>query len=430
MRIIQLIPGAGNTFYCENCLRDNALAKTLLRRNHEVMITPLYLPILADECNGHIASPVFFGGINVFLQQKFRIFRQTPRWVDRLFDARPLMKWAAGMTGMTRASDLAETTLSMLQGESGRQAKELHRLVEWLYSGPKPDIIHLSNALLSGMAPALKKDLNIPIVCSLQDEDIFINPLPDPQNTVIWDQISSNAESVDAFISVSEFYKQRMHERLRIPAERISVIPNAIFTEDFKPRQHSPDPPVIGYLERQCSEKGLHVLIEAFILLKKRNRLPGLKCRIAGGKTADDEAYIRMLRRRIRETGIEGDVEFLHNLIRPEKLDFLNSLTVFSVPAVHEEAFGMYILEALAAGVPVVQPRHGAFPEILDATGGGVLCEPDDAEDLSLALEELLLHPDRANALGQRGRSAVLERYGMEKMVDAYLKVYEVAAAS
>ncbi len=429
MKIVQLIPGAGNTFYCENCLRDNGLVRTLREMGHDVLVVPLYLPLLTDEpdvCSSDV--PIFFGGINVYLQQKSALFRKTPRWIDRVFDSPKLLKLAAGMASMTNAEDLAETMLSMLRGEEGRQVKELERLVKWLASRESPDVVHFSNALLLGMAQRIKEELNVPVVCSLQDEDIFVDVLPESQRQIVWETLAQRAAEVDAFIAVSNYYKDFMCTRLGIPDDRVHVVYNGINLEGYKKGSSPPDPPVIGYLERQCREKGLGTLVEAFIILKKRNCVQGLKLRIAGGKTADDELFVEDICQRLDEQGLSDDVEFLPNLIREYRLAFLRTISIMSVPAEHKEAFGIYMIEALASEVPVVQPRHGAFPELLEATGGGILYEPNDAEALATAIEKLLLNPEHARELGKQGRKAVLENFSVERMAYDVVGILEKVA--
>ena len=413
---------------------------TLRKLGHDVLVVPLYLPILTDEdsvCSNDV--PIFFGGINVYLQQKSALFRKTPRWIDRIFDSPKFLKWAAGKANMTRYEDLAETTLSMLRGEEGRQAKELERLIEWLASREPPDVIHFSNALLLGMVRRIKGELHVPVVCSLQDEDIMVDALPEPHRQIVWDTLSQCAVDVDAFISVSNYYKDFMCERLGIPTARVNVVYNGINLEghELAGQSHAatlPNPPVIGYLERQCRDKGLLMLVEAFIILKEKARMDcndsviATKLRIAGGKTADDEPFVREIQQRLAQHGLSDDVEFLSNLNREEKLDFLRTLSIMSVPAEHKEAFGLYIIEALASGVPVVQPRHGAFPELLEATGGGVLCEPNDTHSLATAIEKLLLNPECARELGKQGRKAVLEKFSVERMASEVVRVLEEVA--
>lgn len=425
MKIIQLIPGSGGAFYCENCLRDSGLFRTLHSQGQDVLRLPLYLPIVSEEFGCHSSKSVFFGGVNVYLQQKSALFRKTPRWLDRLFDSTKLLKWAAGMGGMTSANELGEMTLSMLRGEEGRQVKELERLVKWLTEEEPPDVIHFSNALLLGMARRIKQELHVPVVCSLQDEDIWVDALPDSLRDMVWETIAERAAEVDAFISVSQYYKDLMCERLRISADRIHVIYSGIEVQDYQQSDLPTDPPVIGYLERQCREKGLATLIEAFIVLRKNGRAKNAKLRVAGGKLAEDDALLKEMRGRLAEENLSDDVEFLPNLSYEDRLDFLRSLSIMSVPAEHKDAFGIYIIESLASGVPVVQPSHGAFPELLEITGGGILCEPGDPEALATGMETLLLNPEKARELGKRGQKVVSEKFTVELMARNVMEVLE-----
>jgi glycosyltransferase involved in cell wall biosynthesis len=329
------------------------------------------------------------------------------------------------MGGMTSAEDLGELTISMLRGEEGRQAKEVERLVKWLASHENPDIIHISNALLLGMARRIKEELNIPVVCSLQDEDIWIDALPEPQRRISWEIVRERSEDIDAFISVSNYYKDMICERLEIPCEKIHVIHSGIDLEGYRQSSLPNDPPVIGFLERQCREKGLDILLDAFIILKKSGNVKNLKLKAAGGKLVEDDQFLKDMRHQIAEAGFAEDVELLPNLNYQDRLAFLQSLSVLSVPAEHREAFGIYIIEALASGVPVVQPNRGAFPEILEATGGGIIYEPNDAETLAYALETLLLDPKRARELGSQGKQAVLEKFGVDRMAGEVTELFQ-----
>src|ERR1051326_6809429 len=116
MNIIQLTPGAG-AMYCGNCFRDNALVAVLRKMGHEVTMVPLYLPLTLDEPDQSTNTPIFFSGINVYLEQKSSFFQHAPEWLHRALAARPLLKWASGYAAKTNASELGELTLSMLRGE-------------------------------------------------------------------------------------------------------------------------------------------------------------------------------------------------------------------------------------------------------------------------------------------------------------------------
>ena len=178
-----------------------------------------------------------------------------------------------------------------------------------------------------------------------------------------------------------------------------------------------------------CREKGLPLVVDTFIEIRRRNRVPNLKLHIGGGCGPSDEPVVAEQKRELESVGLLGDVQFFPNVSREQKLDFLRGLTVFCTPALYGEAFGLYVIEALAAGVPVVQPRHGGFPEIIEHTGGGLIAEPNAAA-LADAIESLLLDPVRARALGDAGRAAVRERFSISAMAERVVTTYAEAMAA
>lgn len=425
MRIVHIVPGSGGTFYCQNCMRDCELVKELRAQGHDVVMVPMYLPLLIDAEGISGDVPVFFGGVNVYLQQKFKLFRKTPRWFDKLFDGSWMLRQAAAREGTTDAAGLGPMTLSMLKGPTGNQKKELDRLIEWLRDHEKPEVIHLSNSLLLGLAGELKEALGIPIVCTLQDEEAWLDDIDEPYDTQCWDTMSEKAADVDAFISVSDWYAGEMRTRMKLNGEKMHVVPLGI---DLKDRETAPlsfDPPVIGYLSKMTEALGLGRLTDAFIELKKNPKLKNLKMRATGGQLGADVQYVSTLKKKLAKHGIEQDVEFLEGFDGAERRQFIQSLSVMAVPADGGEAFGMFIAEALAAGVPVVQPRAGAFPEVIEATGGGVIYDQSDPGALVKALEDVLLNPEHAKQLGETGRNAVFENFGISRMAEDMTAVYE-----
>jgi glycosyltransferase involved in cell wall biosynthesis len=423
MNIVQITPGAGAMF-CGNCFRDNALVAELRRQGHSVLMVPLYLPLTLDEKDQTDGVPIFFNGVNVYLEQKSKWFRTAPAWLHRLSASPALLKWASGRAAKTRAADLGDITLSMIRGEEGNQAREIELLLDFLKTQPKPDIICLSNALLAGMARRFKSELNVPIACVLQGEDTFLDALPDSHRALTWKTLAERCADIDLFIPPTRYFGDRMRERLNLPPERIRVIYDGISLEGYEEVQ-SPETPVLGYFARMCREKGLDTLVEAFIILKERNRVPNLKLKVGGGCGPSDQPLVDQVRKRLRVKKCLADVEFFPNVDRAGKLAFLRSLSVFSVPALYGEAFGLYVIEALASGVPVVQPRHAAFPELIELSGGGVLCEPDKPGALADALEPLLLNPEKARAMGAAGRKSVHQKFNAGHMAKEVARVYE-----
>ena len=418
MNLVQITPGAGG-MYCGNCFRDNALVAALRRGGHEVLMVPLYLPMTLDEANQSAGTPTFFGGINVYLQQQSAFFRRAPQWLHRLLDSPALLRLAAGRAAKTRAADVGELSLSMLRGEEGNQARELDELLAWLKTQPRPDAVLLSNAMLVGFTRRLKAELGCKVICNLQGEDAYLDSMTSPLREQVWALLAERCRDCDLFLAPSRYFADTMARRLGLPAEKVKVVFNGISLEGYGAMPNAQCPisnaPTLGYFARMCREKGLDLLVEAFIELKQRGTVPNLKLKVGGGCGPSDEAFVAQLKGHLRRAGCLADVEFHPNLTREQKVNFLQSLTVFSVPALYGEGFGLYLIEALAAGVPVVQPRHAAFPELVAATGGGVIAEANAAA-LANAIEGLLRNPAQLRALGEAGRRAVTERFTVDRM--------------
>src|SRR5258708_30501333 len=134
------IPSSAAGMYCGSWLRDNALAAELISQGHDVILLPLYAPTLTDEANVS-SDRVFFGGISVYLQQKLALFRNMPRFVDRLWDSHAALKAASRSSIPTSPQWLRELTVSMLKGEDGNQKKEFGKLLDWLKEATPPDVV-------------------------------------------------------------------------------------------------------------------------------------------------------------------------------------------------------------------------------------------------------------------------------------------------
>jgi len=354
--------------------------------------------------------PVFYGAVNLYLRHRFPALRRLPDWTRRLLDCGPLLRLAGSMSGTTTAAGLEELTLSMLRGEQGGQAEELEALLGWL-ARARPEVVHLSNCLLLGTVRRIRRELGIPVACSLQDEDTWLDGLGPEARERAWGILRERAAEVDLFLPVSAWYARFMAERLGIGTERLQVLPMGIELDGFphgepEPR---PGPPVIGFLSHVCERMGAGVLAEAFQLLAASR--PGLQLWFLGGRTGQDSAFLARMRRRLARAGLSAQVRFAGSFGRAQRIRFLSSISLLSVPVLGGQAFGTFILEALAAGVPVVQPRLGGFTEVVGDTGGGLLYGPNTPEALAAAIGTLLDDPGRARALGRAGRAAVLSRY-------------------
>lgn len=425
MKIVHIIPGSGGTFYCQNCMRDDELIISLKAFGHEIYMVPMYLPIVVDEHKETDVTPVFYGAINIYLKEKLPIYRHAPIWLEKLFDAQPLLRYAAKMSGSTRASGLEEMTISMLMGEDGRQASELDHLIKFLDGKIKPEIVHLSNALLLGLARRLKNDLGAKVICLLQDENEWIDKMSDEYQKKIWDLMAARAVDVDKFIAASKYYSEKSQRLLKIPPEKIHVVYDGINFDGYEISSLPFDPPVLGYLCRMSEYFGLGIIVDAFIHLKQDVRFKDLRLHLTGGYSGDDRIFVKSMIKKIASYGFERDVQIFEEFNKESRIQFLKSLTLLSVPVPTGEAFGKYQLEALAAGVPTVQPNIGGYPEFVETTGGGILYEPNDWESLAKAVTSLLSRPDQVRKLGAQGRKAVHEKYSVGDMAKNVFKIYE-----
>jgi len=427
MKIAHITPGTGGTFYCQNCFRDAELLKALIARGHDVCKVPMYLPLYLDRFELNVDTPVFYGAINIYLKEKLPFYQKSPRWVQKIFDSQFFLRFAAKMSGSTKAAGMEEMTISMLQGENGRQASELDFLIKFLKNEIKPDIVHLSNALLLGLAGRMKRELPAKVICSLQDENEWIDPMNAGYREKVWDLMATKAKDVDFFIAASKFYLDKAVTYLHLPVGKTGIAYGGIQLDAYEESSLPLNPPVIGYLCRLSENLGLGLVVDAFLLMRQKERFSDIKLILTGGYTNEDKPFINKQLKKIIAAGLRDEVTIIENFDRPNRVAFLKSLTLLSVPVIEGEAFGAYQIEALAAGVPVVQPDVGCYPEFIEATGGGLIYQPNDAEHLAAAWATLLDDPIRLRQLAKDGRIAVREKFSMEKMAERFEAFYKTA---
>jgi glycosyltransferase involved in cell wall biosynthesis len=423
MRIAYITAGAAGMF-CGSCMRDNTLVAALARQGHEALLIPTYTPIRTDEPNVS-QKRIFFGGINVYLQQKFSVFRHTPWFLDRLLDFPRLLNWVSRFAVKTQAQELGELTTSMLEGEHGHQRKEVEKVVRWLAEDLRPEVVNLTNALLSGMVHELKRHLSVPVLCSLQGDDIFTEFLPEPYRSRTLTLIRDHCREIDGFIATSGYYADFMAGYFGIPREKIHVVYPGLNLAGHGGRPARDGKPfTVGYFARICPEKGFHHLVDAFVLLKQMPGTRAVRLHVSGWLGTNNRDWFAEQCKRLEAAGLAGDFLHVECLDHDSKVRFLHDIDVLSVPTSYREPKGLYVLEALANGAPVVQPRHGSFPELIEHTGGGLLVEPENPEQLAAALKHL--HDDRIRLreLGEKGRAVVRERFHAGRMAEETLRVY------
>ena len=428
MRLLQLTAGAGG-MYCGSCLRDNALAAELMARGHDVSLLPVYTPTRTDEANVS-DERVFFGGISVYLQQHVGFFRRTPAVLDFLWDLPGVIRAATGRGVSVDPKALGELTVSTLRGEDGFQAKEVRKLVRYLEALPPFDLVVLPVALLISLAGPLRRALRVPVVCTLQGDDLFLDGLGADHRRQSLELIRAHEPQVDAFVATSDYYADFMAGYLGLPRAKIHTVPIGINLEG-----HDPAPRLrteqftLGYFARIAPEKGLHLLARAYRVLRKELGLPPSRLRAAGYLPPEHREYLRGIEDELRGWGLLDEFRYEGEVDRAAKITFLRGVDVLSVPSPYAEPKGLYLLEAMANGVPWVQPRHGAFVEIQRHTGGGLLFQPGDERDLAKQILALAHDPALAAELGRRGAEGVGAHYSAARMAERALEVYSAVAS-
>jgi glycosyltransferase involved in cell wall biosynthesis len=426
MKTLLLTPGTGN-FHCGSCLHDEALVRGLRKLGHDAAINALYLPLVLDDAEGIDGDAVSMGGIGMYLQVKSSLFRWLPGAAMRMLDRPGLLRKASNRADMTSPQELGKMTEQMLLGSHGKTRLEINRLITHLRQEGSPDVVLLNNALLLGLAEPIVKAMGCPVVCTLQGEDTFIDSLAEPWRARVWRLLADKAKDVELFLPVSRHHADVMADRMGLSFERMQVVYNGIEAEHYKPQDTTPDPPVIGYFARLCENKGLGTLVDAVLLLHARGDLGRTRLHLAGAASPKDMRFVDRQHKRLADAGLADRLLIETNVSLLDKTHLLRGMTVLSVPATYGESFGLYVLEANACGVPVVEPNHAGLAEVVALTGGGILCEPDNPASLADKLAELLIDPAKRDALGNAGRTAVLEQFTAEHMAKNVATALETA---
>jgi glycosyltransferase involved in cell wall biosynthesis len=432
MRILSLTAGAAS-MYCGSCMRDNALAAELIRQGHDVTLLPFYTPTLTDEDNVSRSEQVFFGGISVYLEQHMPWFR-SGRLLDAIVDAPGVIKAFTSGSIAVDPKQLGDMTVSTLRGVNGHQRKEIEKLIEFVKDEPAPDVVNIPYTLLISLAAPLKRALGRPIVMTLQGEDLFLDALPEPYRAEALALVRSQIADVDLFIAVSEYYARFMRDYLGIPESKIRVATLGVNTNDLSVSPRLPalgsrlsamrDPFTIGFFARIAPEKGLHNLADAYRILRTEKGLPPSRLLAAGYLPPEHKPYLAGIAESLRAAGLGEEFVYRGTVDRAKKVRFFHEIDVLSVPSPYREPKGLYLLEAMACGVPVVQPDFGAFPEIIARTGGGLLAKSEAGADVADAILELWKDPARAAALGRAGADGVRQHYTVQHMAAGVLKAY------
>ncbi|MDR0711351.1 MAG: glycosyltransferase [Prevotellaceae bacterium] len=420
LKILFIVPGAGDAFYCGNCFRDSLHAHALRQAGHDVTVMPLYLPLKDASFAGN--TPLFFPAVSLFVAQKYFRKRKIPRLLEKFLSSDFALNMAASLSGTTTPNGLEDMTLSMITGDDSVFCHQAAPLISWIKKeAQQPDVIHLSSSLIIGIAKAIRREMpEIPLVCSLQDEEAWIDCLNSVAANAAWSGIAENSRYVDNFIASSHFYKQSIEKRLPALAKTEVVYPGVEIGKYASDKY--PDRPVVGFFYRMNEADGLDILAEAFAQLKRTNRVAGLQLRVGGGYTSHDKPFLKRVRRMLKP--FDADVAWLDNYSPAQHAGFYQSISAISTPLRFNEGVGLYLCEAFAAGRPAVEPDTGSFREI---TGNaGILYAPNSPDALADAIATLFTERGRWDSCRRHALQLSASRYNeisqAEKLYGIYAK--------
>lgn len=409
---LAMITAGGAGMFCGSCMQDNTLVRSLRLCGVDALLIPTYTPIRVDEENAS-SQRVFMGGINVYLDSAIPGWSRLPGFLKHWLDRPSIIRLLSKFGSSTDASKLGPLTIDMLKGDHGPQQHEVQELVDFLSRDLKPDVIVLSNALISGILPLLARSCQSRILVMLQGDDIFLEGLPPRYRHEAIGMIAENCQSAHGFLTHSQYYATFMKSYLRLPHEKFGVIPLTLDDHelpDFRAAAEKDSHRFrVGYFARICPEKGVFNFLD--MIPTCADAIPDSQFVIAGYlpglHRSRFEKRLAEVQRIVGDTGVEwaGSPE-----TRADKFKLLMTLDALCVPADYREPKGLYVLEAGLAGVPVVVPSHGAFPERLAALEAGRLAASTSAHDLVDCLKELRSQQQLSAQTRRSARLALRER--------------------
>tara|TARA_R110002096_G_scaffold433667_6_gene653000 strand:- start:4793 stop:6085 length:1293 start_codon:yes stop_codon:yes gene_type:complete len=417
---VVFVTAGGAGMYCGSCMRDNTQVRNLIQKGWDIELVPAYTPVTTDEEDVSI-DRVVLGGINMFLDQAVPLFQYLPGWVTNWLDRPGIIRRATSGTVKVDAAKLGPMTLATVKGEAGAQRREHRKFVRWLKEESQPNLINLTNLLIGGCIPMIRKELpNVPILVTIQGDDLFLDQLTEPWRSRVIEQMRSLAQDVDGFVTFSRFYADVMSRMLEIEPDKFHIVPLGIEAADFHQLERLPGrPATIGFFARISPEKGFHHFVDGFLELAKRPGMEDVHIRAGGWLAGQDEEFYAEQLEKLKAAGLDSRFTYVGSPDRAGKLRFFQEIDLFSVPTEYLEPKGLYVLEALASGLPVVQPHHGSFPELLEGVTAARLVEPKNPIPLADAWLEVLethsLVPDR---------HSVAATHSAEQMADAAAEIY------
>ncbi len=317
------------------------------------------------------------------------------------------------------AKRLADAGVRRIPIRTGKNISYSHRLTRELlqvFRDERPDVVH-THSCLSGRIAA--RMCRIPVVYTKHNQTRIpdakgVTPPPaGPVKRVVNRALSELLS--DGIVAVSEGVQKELVES-GVKPSMISTIPNGIDLSPYGPTagRDSSRWPLIGTVARLHRQKALDVFIDAAKLVLASE--PSARFVIGGTGPLEEE-----LKAKIKDLHLEPYVKMPGFVF--DVPTFLSGLDVYVLCSDYE-GIGLAILEAMAAGLPVVATAVGGVPEAIADGVNGILVPPRNPRQLAQGIVRMLVDPDMAKAMGKAGRQRAEELFDAKVMAERTLSVY------
>ncbi len=213
---------------------------------------------------------------------------------------------------------------------------------------------------------------------------------------------------------------------MNLPEDKVHTVHLGIDPADYPFLNSVNKKQEIGFISRMNHENGLDIAIDAFLLLKKEKGYEDVHLHLTGGSTGEDAGFLKEQKKKIEASGLRPFIHFWEGFEGHHRMNFLGRMQLLSVPVRNGEAFGIYLTEAMASGIPVVQPKLGAFPEIVGKGGGGVIFEPDTPEALKEAWKSIIDDTGKMEKLSNEARASVEKHFDINVQAEKLVEIYNM----